>query len=191
MAENNKNTLIIFLVAIVFLALGIFLGNSFIKPVAGPIELPKSGGELWFVYNFSGKASSIKSDSILIEGDMLDPDGRPIIRDAVVTASTNIVLRERKIKDDSLLEEEFERREREAFRKVCEKMESANWDSSLVPRTLFTEEQKVYMVPVESPEETEITLGQIMPGDKITVNSKDNIAANTRFEATTVFINRY
>ena len=191
MTDNNKNTLIIFLVAIIFLALGIFLGNSFIKPVTEPTELPKSGGELWFVYNFSGKVSSIKSDSILIEGDMLDPDGRPITREALVTAGTNIVLRERKIKDDSLLEEEFERQEREAFRRVCQQMESANWDSSLVPRTLFTQEQKVYMAPAESPEETQITLGQIMPGDKITVNSKDNIAANTRFEATTIFINRY
>ena len=183
---DKKCILVIIVAAIIFLIFGIFLGNSFTRPLIQTMEKLEAGEELWFVYTFSGKVTGVKDNIVFIDGGIKDPYGKPLHREAVIIKDTNILLEEVDKKDQI---ERFEQREREDFRRVCEYMESINWDPVAIPRTLLN--QEIFKRDMVLSGYQEITLEEIMPGDNIVVSSSDNIAANVRFEANTIFIYRY
>jgi len=190
---DNKNTLIIIIAAIVFLVLGIFLGSFLIKPSEVPVEIPEKAEEseeLWFAYNLSGQVTEAKDNIVSIKGNIKDWQGNPIYRKAFVGADTAIILREK----EDVSTAERTKRQTEAFQEFCDYMQSIDWDSEVHPWTLlgqFEEDQPTASpIPTNTFIEKKITLTEIKPGDKISVSSNTNIAANLAFEATAIYIDR-
>lgn len=189
---DNKNILTIVIAAVIFLVLGIFLGSSLVKPGEAPVEIPETAEDpgLWFAYTVFGQVTEVKDNIVFIEGDIKDWQGNPIHRKAFVTTDTVIILRE---KEDVSTAERTKRQE-EAFREFCDYMESTGWDSEVHPWTLLGQfeqnQQLANPLPSSTFAEKEITLPEIKLGDRISATSKTNIAANTAFQATAIYIER-
>ena len=94
--SNTKLIAAIVVAVLISFGAGIFLGGFLVEPVEKPIAVE----ELWWANFINGTVTEVRGSVVFIEADISDSEGKPIKREALVTADTTIFLSEPKLEID-------------------------------------------------------------------------------------------